>query len=94
MPILIAESSEVPEALPPLAAPDVIPFLILWNQLQESFTGDITHRLNEVARRAGTDAKARGMLEQRSLRRRLLAVSTLGHLGDRTTTPPGMHWFA
>ena len=83
LPILVAETAEAPDVLPPLAAADVIPFLILWNQLQESFTGDITGRLNEVARRVGADARARRMLEQRSLRRRLLAVSTLGHLGDR-----------
>ena len=83
LPILVAESAEVPDVLPPLDAGDVIPFLTLWNQLQESFTGDITRRLNEVARRVGADAAARRMLEQRSLRRRLLAVSTLGHLGDR-----------
>ena len=83
LPILVAESAEVPDELPALDAGDVIAFLTLWNQLQESFTGDITRRLNEVARRVGADAAARRMLEQRSLRRRLLAVSTLGHLGDR-----------
>jgi hypothetical protein len=83
MPILVAETVEVPTALPPLHGPDVIPFLTLWNQLQESFTGDITRRLNDVACRVGADAQARRMLTQRSLRRRLLAVSTLGHLGDR-----------
>ena len=84
LPILVAETSGVPSGLPPLDNADVIPFLTLWNQLQESFTGDITHRLNEVALRVGADVQARRMLEQRSLRRRLLAVSTLGHLGDRT----------
>ena len=83
LPILVAETSEVPADLPPLERRDLIPFLILWNQLQESFTGEVTSRLNEVARRVGADVQARRMLEQRSLRRRLLAVSTLGHLGDR-----------
>ena len=84
LPILVAESADVPNDLPLLEKRDLIPFLTLWNQLQESFTGDITQRLNEVARRAGVDAKARRMLERRSLPHRLLAVSTLGHLGDRT----------
>lgn len=83
LPILVAESADVPKGLPRLEERDVIPFLALWNQLQESFTGDITKHLNDVARRAGVDAKARRMLQQRSVRRRLLAVSTLGHLGDR-----------
>ena len=83
LPILVADSADVPDALPPLDRRDLIPFLTLWNQLQESFTGDITGRLNEIARRAGVDVKARQMLDRRSLPQRLLAVSTLGHLGDR-----------
>lgn len=83
LPILVAETAEAPSDFPPLDGADVIPFLTLWNQLQESFTGDITQRLNEIARRTGVDVKARRMLEQRSLRNRLLAVSALGHLGDR-----------
>lgn len=83
LPILVAETAEVPDVLPPLHPGDAIQFLTLWNQLQESFTGDITRRLNEVARRAGADVQARRMLEQRNLRGRLLAVSTIGHLGDR-----------
>ena len=83
LPILVADTAEVPGPLPSLDARDVIPFLTLWNQLQESFTGDITGRLNEIARRAGVDVKARQMLERRSLPHRLLAISTLGHLGDR-----------
>jgi hypothetical protein len=82
LPILVADT-EIPRTLPPLGSRDVIPFLTLWNQLQESFTGDISRHLNEVARRAGADVLARLMLEDRSLRRRLLGVSTLGHLGDR-----------
>ena len=81
LPILVADT-EVPRTLPPLGSRDVIPFLTLWNQLQESFTGDISRHLNEVARRAGADVLARLMLEDRSLTRRLLGVSTLGHLGD------------
>lgn len=83
LPILVGDSADVPRALPPLASRDVIPFLTLWNQLQESFTGDITRHLNEVARRARVDLLARLMLDHGSVQRRLLAVSTLGHLGDR-----------
>jgi hypothetical protein len=83
LPILVAEGAEVPGVLPTLEGRDVIPFLTLWNQLQESFTGDITRRLNEVARRAGVDLEARKMLDHRGLAHRLLAVSTLGHLGDQ-----------
>jgi HEAT repeat protein len=84
LPILTADTAAVPTSLPALPSRDVMPFLTLWNQLQESFTGDITQHLNEVARRVGADVRARQMLDHRSLRHRLLAVSTLGHLGDRT----------
>jgi HEAT repeat protein len=83
LPILVAGDGDAPSTLPALRSGDVISFLTLWNQLQESFTGDITRHLNEVARQVGADAHARRMLEQHSLRRRLLAVSTLGHLADR-----------
>ncbi len=83
LPILVAETAEVPDDLPQLSTADVVPFLILWNQLQESFTGDITRRLNEVARRTGADVHARRMLHHGSLRHRLLGVSTIGHFGNR-----------
>ncbi len=83
LPILVAETAEAQETLPAIPAGDMLPFLTLWNQLQESFTGDITGRLNEVARRVGADRYARRTLDRRSLRGRLLAVSTLGHLRDR-----------
>jgi HEAT repeat protein len=83
LPILVADSSEVPQLLPSLPSRDVIPFLILWNQLQESCTGDITRHLNDIAGRVHVDRIARRMIEERSVRRRLLAVSTLGHLRNR-----------
>ena len=83
LPILVGETTDVPKLLPRLTSRDVIPFLTLWNQLHESFTGDITRHLNDVARRAGVHVLARLMLEHGSVRRRLLAVSTLGHLRDR-----------
>jgi HEAT repeat protein len=82
LPILTAEAEEMP-AMPTLGRRDVIPFLILWNHLQESFVGDIKHHLNAVAGVVGVDLTARQMLRGRNLRQRLLAVSTLGHLADR-----------
>jgi hypothetical protein len=82
LPILVADTSEVP-TLPALPSRDVIPFLTLWNQAQESFTGDITRHLNDIAHRVGADRMARLMLDDRSIRRRLLAVSSLGHLRNQ-----------
>jgi hypothetical protein len=83
LPILTAGADDAPEALPPLPTRDVVPFLTLWNQLHASFVGDITLHMKDVARRIGVDRTARQMLTARSLTHRLLAVSTLGHLGDR-----------
>jgi hypothetical protein len=84
LPVLAESSEEIPAALPALAPRDVVPFLTMWNQLQESFAGDVKGRLNEVARRVGIDRTVRRLLDGRGLRERLLAISTLGHLADRT----------
>lgn len=81
--LLVEESDVLPTALPELRQRDIIPFITLWNQLQESFVGDIKKHLNEVGRRVGVDAMAHRMLESRRLSDRLLAVSTLGHLHAR-----------
>jgi HEAT repeat protein len=88
LPILTAGPDESPGEVPALRARDAGAFMILWNQLQESFVGDIKIHLNDVARRAGIDRTARRMLERGNLRSRLLAVSTLGHLGDRLAWEP------
>src|SRR6187399_1603352 len=65
LPILVADTTAIPESLPPLRQRDLIPFLTLWNQLQESFTGDIKRHLNDVGRRVGIDAIAHRLLESR-----------------------------
>lgn len=85
LPIFAAASEQVPEHIPPVPARDLRAFMILWNQLQESFVGDMKQRLNQIARLAGIDAAATQMLQKSALRGRLLAVSTLGHLADRGT---------
>jgi hypothetical protein len=87
LPILVVESGPMDDALPSLRRRDITSFLILWNQLQEAFVGEITERLNDVGRRVGIDAIARRRLTSRSLRQQLLAVSTLGHLRDRDAWP-------
>lgn len=73
-----------PRDLPPVAAADHEPFLRLWNYYHESLRGAAKERLNELAAQAGMDAVARRMLGRRSLRDRLIAVVSLGNLGDKS----------
>jgi HEAT repeat protein len=74
-------------SLPGLARRDVPAFLVLWNHLQESLRGEARLRLAGLARAIGVDRYARRWLRRRGLRRRLLAVATLGHLGDAEVWP-------
>lgn len=83
LPVLAADPDMPDAALPELRGRDIGPFLTLWNQLQESFAGDIKTRLNTVGRQAGIDAIAHRLLERGGLSDRLIAVSTLGHLRDQ-----------
>jgi HEAT repeats len=57
-------------------------FLKLWNHLQETLRGDAKSRLNQLAARCGILQHVRTMLQKGGLRHRLIALATLGHLGD------------
>jgi hypothetical protein len=83
LPVLASESDAAVVAMPPLRRRDILPFLTLWNQLQESFVGDIKSHLNEVGRQVGIERIARRLLQSGRLSNRLIAVSTLGHLRAR-----------
>jgi HEAT repeat protein len=74
----------VPETLPALDARDQVQFLYLWNHYYESIRGEAAVSLIKLARRMGTDRFAKQLLRARKLRRRLLAIVTLGHLGERS----------
>jgi hypothetical protein len=66
-----------------LAKVDRINFLKLWNHLQESLRGDAKDRLNELAKHYGMLEYSRTLLRKKHLRLQLLAINTLGYLGDR-----------
>ena len=83
LPLLTADGEATDAPLPVLRPRDIVPFLTLWNQLQESFVGDIKTHLNDVGRRVGIETIAHQLRERHRVSDRLLAVSTLGHLGDR-----------
>lgn len=83
-PLLAECVIEVPATLPPLTSHDHLVLLYLWNHCYESIRGDARENLKELARRTGTDRLAKELLHARLLRRRLLAIVTLGHLQDRS----------
>jgi hypothetical protein len=59
-------------------------WLMLWNRVQRQLRGEATARLNRVLRRMGLDAHARRMLHRPGVRRRLVALETMRHVGDRS----------
>ncbi len=73
----------VPEALPAVPRAMRYHFMKLWNHHHESLEGSARSNLEALARNMGIDAVARDMLQSRDLRERLIAIITLGHLGDR-----------
>ncbi|KQQ96772.1 HEAT repeat domain-containing protein [Massilia sp. Leaf139] len=78
---------DMPQALPPLRRGERLPFLRLWAHLQGSLRGEANEALNEVARRLGIDAYARGLLVRGNRPARLLSALVLGHLHDREAWP-------
>lgn len=71
-------------ALPRLGKADVLTLLATWNHLQASVLGEAKERLNAVAGRMGLPAVAGRLLRQGSLRERLIAITALGHLRERS----------
>ncbi|MGH7231405.1 MAG: HEAT repeat domain-containing protein [Nitrospiraceae bacterium] len=83
---LLAESLlELPQSFPPVRKADTLAFLYLWTYFQESVRGDSHDKLNQVARLTGADVIAKQLLTHGSMRVRLIAVTTLGHLHDTSS---------
>ena len=60
-------------------------FLRIWNYIHESLRGDSKLKLNAFAKRYSVDKHAVKMLESHLIKNRLLALNTLGNLGDKST---------
>lgn len=84
-PILAAAIAGESDPLPPLAADEKIFFMKLWNHLHESLRGKAHRQLNIIALRCGILQDVYSLLGRKDLRSRLLALITLGHLGDRSS---------
>ncbi len=73
----------IPLRLPRIARANWFIFLSLWNQYTESESATARQRLKTLILQLRMDVAARKLLARGSIRERLMAVLTLGHLGDR-----------
>ncbi|MEW6329869.1 MAG: HEAT repeat domain-containing protein [Pseudomonadota bacterium] len=85
-PILLNSGEHDLDRLPAVKPADRHSFLILWNMLREEKDADpeIRDWMNRVAVAVGIDRFARQLLEKRGVRKKLLAVVTLGQLRDKS----------
>ncbi|HMS10150.1 MAG TPA: HEAT repeat domain-containing protein, partial [Pyrinomonadaceae bacterium] len=77
---ITAEGDPVPELA---KLKDPLAVLEMWNYLHESLDGEAKMGLNRFADQLGIPEIARSMLRSRFIDRKLLAINTLGNLGDR-----------
>jgi hypothetical protein len=85
-PILLNGKGNKQDRPPRINYADRFSFLILWNTLREGKDGDVKIRdwMNSVAIETGIDRVAIRLLKKRSIRKKLLAVVTLGQLRDKS----------
>ena len=74
----------IPSGLPVIPRNMRYHFLRLWNYHHESVVGAARNNLEEYALTIGLDAVARELLGSRDMSKRLIAILTLGNLGDHT----------
>ena len=74
-------------ALPPISRIDLPDFLMMWNRLQETLRGKAADNMGELLRRHGLAERALRLLRHGSLRSRLIAMTSLGHLRDERAWP-------
>lgn len=79
-----AIASEMNGKPPAVNRGDASALLRLWLHFQESVDGEAHGRLNRIALDAGFREIALFMLRRGDLLQRFLAITTLGHLGDRS----------
>ena len=79
-----AIAGETSFKLPPGKSVSASAVLQLWLHFQESVAGEAHHRLNRLALDAGLRETAMSMLRRSDLLQRSIAITTLGHLGDRS----------
>lgn len=81
-PLLLESIDSMPLQLKSIKRRDWQTFLALWSSFFESVRGPARHRLKAMALRMRMDLAARALLDHGTTRDELLAVETLGSLGD------------
>ncbi len=76
-------SKRIPR-FPPIAKRDTYRFLRFWNYYQWLLKGPEIETLNQIAVITGIDQRAKTFLNHWSIRNRLIAIETCGHLRDRS----------
>jgi hypothetical protein len=84
LPLLVQSLERIPDSLPRLRKRDMVVFLGLWNRLHEGIKVTSNTSLRHLAVSVGADRAARDLFAHRHVGHRLLAIMTLGRLGDRT----------
>ncbi len=82
-PVLVESLYQMPgNPPPPPGRRDAFEFLILWNYLRESLRDDAGENLVAIARKLEIHHHALKMLQSRNLRKKLLAIQTLGWMRE------------
>ena len=82
-PLMMQGMTEVPKFLPQVPQSEWHIFLSLWIHFQDTSHGESRLKLNQLAWTCGMDHAARQLLDHRSVRTRLTAVTTLGYLQEK-----------
>lgn len=82
-PLILQGLAERPAQLPPLHPEDFAAFALLWNHFHEVMSGVSRDRLNDLGYAVGLDRMAIDRLGGSVCEAQLLAILTLGHLGER-----------
>ena len=69
---------ELPDSLPPLAAKELMNFLLLWNMMQENMKGEVRENLNFMARWLKIDGRIKRKMKSAMLYEQLMCINTVG----------------
>jgi hypothetical protein len=75
-------SKSIPQ-VPTIGKAETYEFMHLWNYYQQLLRGPELETLSEIAVITGIDQRARTLIKSRTIRNKLIAIETVGHLKDK-----------
>jgi HEAT repeat protein len=87
LPLLAMALEQPPDRLPTVSERDMRLLMALWNRLRDSIREGSDGSLHQFAERVGMDKAARRMFSSTSADDKVLAITTLGRLRDRSVWP-------